>query len=111
MPTSASLISIPVICGFPAQIAVRISRPPPTPMIATLPLRSRYGSDVTSYCTQLSDDGLPSQWVMTVPASPSMAASAARTGVVGALLAGPHRNGALVAGTRTITLECAFQAE
>ena len=66
---------MPVMRVLPAQIAVRMSRPPPTPMTATPPRRIRYGSEVTSYCTQSSDAGSPSHLVITVPASPSMAAT------------------------------------
>jgi hypothetical protein len=47
---------------------------------------------------------------MTVPASPSIAASAVVTGTFGALAAGPHRNGTLRDGARTMTFEWAFQS-
>ena len=80
-PINDSLISTPVMRVLPAQMAVRMSRPPPTPITATSPLRRRYGREVTSYPTQSSDFGSPSHLVMTVPASPSIAAVASVVGV------------------------------
>ena len=71
----------------------------------------RYGIEVTSYSTHLSDAGLPSHFVMTVPASPSIAATAIVTSTVGVSAAGPQRNAAPTPGARTVTLEWAFQAE
>jgi hypothetical protein len=105
------LISMPVIDGLPNLIAVRTSRPPPTPITPALPCRRWYGSAVTSYSTHSSDAGLPSHCVIAVPACPSMFACAIITGGCGASIPAPQYCGVFAIGFQTDTNECAFHFE
>ena len=109
--SSTRLISIPVTDALRNARPVSTSRPPPTPMTPARPLRSRYASDVTSYCTHASSSGRPFHSVMGVPAMPSIDAQATRAGNSGALSEPPHKNTWLSVGTWTMTFECAFQPE
>ena len=102
---------MPVMRVLPDQIAVRMSRPPPTPMTATSPLRMRYGKrrDVVLHPVERRRVAVP------------LGDHRARVAVDGGhghgdlrlrrIGAGPHRNGGPSAGVRTITFECAFHAE
>ena len=109
--SSTRLISMPVTVGFRNASAVRMSRPPPTPMTPACPFRSRYASEATSYWTHSSDAGSPFHSVIGVPAMPSIDAQAMRAGTSGVLSEPPQRNTWLCTGRCTITFECAFQAE